>query len=342
MNCVTCSIVAEYASVTTDFADKLAEAMQGPALAIFYSVLGLAVVLHGFKMMFGKQDFWKFATDMAWAVLSALILGTAGPTLVAQTYTATLALAGGASSMVLTVVDANLDRGGYDGMVGLAYLSEKAFTNVFFFTDAIARQATITNWMPHFYGLLLLIPFAAMSLLYFAQVVISIFRLVLLAAFAPVIAITLVFGWGRGLAAASARTLLSSVMVLTGVSIALALVMYTVLSLDIASPTEGGRLGDMPNAGYLLAVAMGWLGAGMMLSAVGIANSITGSALSNGGAILAASGIGLSGAALAAGAKTGLGGMASGAARAAGYAGAAGSKRVQAIHDRLNTPIFDK
>jgi len=115
--------------------------------------------------------------------------------------------------------------------------------------------------------------------------VIAIFRIMMLATLSPYLMLGFGFGWGRDMMKSGLRTLVSAFMVLFGATAALAVMLYGVKALNIGDvdPERIREIASIENPKFLLAVAMGWLGTAFMTEATGMANSISGSSLTNTG-----------------------------------------------------------
>ena len=146
-------------------------------------------------------------------------------------------------------------------------------------------QATLTNPTPILMAVLTVLPYALLLIVYFAQVVVTIFRVMMFAALSPILMTALGFGWGKDIALNGVRTLFAAFMVLFGATIALAICLYGVKELGIAENPESVK--DISNVLRLdsptlwVAIALGWLGTAFMAEATGMANSIAGSQLTN-------------------------------------------------------------
>src|SRR3546814_10034672 len=95
---------------------------------------------------------------------------------------------------------------------------------------------------------------------YFSQVVVAIFRITVLATLSPFMMFGFGFGWGRPMAYAGIRTMLSAFMVLFGATLALGIMLYGVTRLGITkslTPDELRDLASLSNETFLLVLALG-------------------------------------------------------------------------------------
>jgi type IV secretion system protein TrbL len=253
---------------------------------------------------------------------------------------------------------------GLEGMEGLVWVAEHGVYDVFRMGVEIAAEATLTNvGMPIVYAILLILPYFLLLIVYFAQVVVSIFRVMMLAALSPILMLGFAFGWGRGMAFTALRTLFAAFMVLYGATVALAVCLYGVAALNVADPAMTGDVSEIlafDNPTLIVAIILGWLGTAFMAEATGMANSIAGSQLTNTAAAIITAGATATGMTLlrsAANPKNAkrlgkglIGGFDAGryaAGAAKDPAGAANAARenlsagAQKIWDRIKAPSFD-
>lgn len=388
--CITCEVVSEYVSLANKFTQDLSTTLITPMWVIFMALAGLWVVVHGIKMMVGQGDVAGLAKEFVYVMIAAVLMAGQGPGLVNQTYTTALSVMGGAASVVLdggtvgketgiVMADAPSASSGTsaagikntDGMVRLVYTAEQGVYRVFQMAAAMADQMTMTDIMPGIYAVLMVAPYALVLIVYFAQVVVSIFRVMMFAALSPILMLGFGFGWGRGMAVTGLRTLFASFMVLFGATVAVAVCLYGVAALDIGTVDATGNVRDMmsiDNPKLIVVIMLGWLGTAFLAEATGMANSIAGSQLTNQAAAVITAGTVATGMALmkpqnykkvagaagrfASGAGTAAMGAVDGLRYGAGAAmnlsganQAAGSALLnigKKISERLNVPTFDK
>ena len=306
--CFTCEIVSEYVDLANSFTQDLSEALMGPMWALFLAIVGVWVIIQGLRMSIGQTTIIDFTKELVFVLIASLLLSGQGPDLINEIYSASLKIMGAAATVALQVGDDNARNvssyntiGG--GMVSLVRTAEEGVFEVFGMAEEIAAKARLTDPMPILYSLVLVLPYFLVLIVYFSQVVISIFRVMMLATLSPYLMLGFGFGWGRDMAKAGVRTLLSSFMVLFGATAALAVMLYAVRGLDIGNAQD--PMGDISitNTKYLVAVAMGWLGTAFMTEATGMANSISNSSLTNTSAAVITAGAATSVMTLAGGGK---------------------------------------
>lgn len=353
--CFTCDIVAEYVRLAGDFTQDLSELLVGPMWTVFLSMTGLWISVHGIKLMLGQGDLAAFSKEMVFVILAGGLLGGQGPGLVTTTYQAALSVMGSGASVAMAVGSDAADPSGLSGMTELVRTAEQGIFQVFGMTTNILETLAFDNLMPVFYAPLLFLPYLLLLLVFFAQVVVSIFRVMMVSALSPILMMCVGFPWGRAMAFTGLRTLFSAFMVLFGCTIAMGICLYGVRGLGVGDPAIGANLEQflsLTNPKLLMTIALGWLGTAFMAEATSIANSITGSQLTNQAATIITAG------ATATGLSLLKKGMKSPQAAARGVMGGidagrygigvardpkgAASVAAEKIKERLSVPTFDK
>ena len=120
--------------------------------------------------------------------------------------------------------------------------------------------------------------------MFFSQILVAMFRLMMLALLAPFLVAAFGFPWGRPMAFAGLRTALGAVMVLFAATAAVSLALSGINSLEIKEIKDADLIKDiatLTNAKFVLMIIMGWLGASLMMVGTELANSIVGTLLTN-------------------------------------------------------------
>ncbi|MEQ8664839.1 MAG: hypothetical protein RIC16_03860 [Rhodospirillales bacterium] len=372
IDCFTCDIVDEYVRLANGFTQDLMDVLLVPMWGIFLGIAGLWIVSHGIRYIFGKPDIFGFMQELMFLIIAAGLLTGQGADLINLIYQASLSTMSGAASVVLSTaggleVTDRLNEAtgpvsgiqGLEGMTGLVAVAERGVFKVFSVANELLAAATLTNPSPIIFALIMVVPYALLLIVYFAQVVTSIFRVTMFAALSPILMTALGFGWGKNIALSGVRTLFAAFMVLFGATIALAICLYGVKELGVADPDVAGAnvraIASLDNPTLWVAIALGWLGTAFMAEATGMANSIAGSNLTNqAAAVITAGAVGTglalmkqargqwggtlagAGATVAGGAAQGLG-YAAGAMANPGEAAGKLSAGAQAVMDRLNS-----
>lgn len=305
-DCFTCAIVAEYVDLANGYTQELSTALVSAMQTAFLAYIGIWVIVHGYRMILLKATVSDMGKESIFVFISGLLLFGSGPGLVNAVFIASLKMMGAAAATALLV--SNKDIVGPEpsvetlgaGMTELVRVAEEGVISVIRLAYQIAKSVGWTNWLPVLFAIVLIVPYVIVLIVYFAQVVVSIFRLTMLATLSPFMMLGFGFGWGREIATKGIRTVISSFMVLFGSTLALGIMLYGVTSLGLKDMAEvdAGEFANLSNAKFLVAIAMGWLGTAFMTEATSIANSITGSQLSNQAAAIITAGTAATGAAL--------------------------------------------
>ena len=225
-----------------------------------------------------------------------------GPELVNGLYTASLSTVSGAAATVLSAGALSAETGvsientaasgtskiaNLDGMTALVESAEKGIFKVFKMVEVLIESSS--GWGPNVgafvTAVLILLPYALLLIVYFAQVVVTIFRVMAICALSPIIMLMVGFNFSRGMFVTALRTLFASFMVLYGATIALAVCLYGVASMDIAAEPFNEREIELflnwSNPRLWVTIMLGWLGTAFMAEATSIANSISSANLTN-------------------------------------------------------------
>lgn len=304
--CFTCAIVAEYVELANGYTQELSMALVGAMQTAFLAYIGIWVIVHGYRMILLKATVSDLGKESIFVFISGLMLFGSGPGLVNAVFIASLKMMGAAAATALLA--ANKEISGPEpsteslgaGMTELVRVAEEGIISIIELALTVAKSVGWTNWLPVLFAIVLIVPYFLVLVVYFSQVVVSIFRITMLATLSPFMMLGFGFGWGREIATKGIRTVISSFMVLFGSTLALGIMLYGVTSLGLRNmeDVDARQFAQLDNAKFLVAIAMGWLGTAFMTEATSIANSITGSQLSNQAAAIITTGTAATAAAL--------------------------------------------
>ncbi len=296
ITCFTCEPLAEYADLANGFARNLADVLQGPIGLLFLSLSALWIVLGGYSLLLGKTEAKHLTHELVFVIIAAILLGPLGPSAIESVYNMALEMMAGSSNVAFQVTGAELPTNEYEDLPRLAFAAERAFTSVFFVALSIAGSggfsAQVVNTI---YAFVLVLPYVLLVIAYSSQVVIAIFRVVMLAVFAPFLFMAFAFGWGHGMFLAGCKTLIGAILVLFASTVAVSLTIFGVTLLKIGDMAEtseaASKLASLENPQFLVILFMGWAGTAFLAEGTGLANSITHAALTNTGAGIMTAGL---------------------------------------------------
>ena len=279
-------------------------------LILFTSLFGLWFVLMGYRLFFKLADIQEFIKGLVFISVTGLLLSSKAEGLISYVYESALSIMSSSSAVAFDVAGGNsvvdASNSNYAGLTRLAEAAQKAYVKVFQIAYAVASSGSLMNALNWVYALLLIIPYFLLIAAYSSQVVVAVFRAMMVAVFAPFLFVGFAFDWGRSMAKTGINTLLASIMVLFASTAALALAVYGVSNIDVPPDMMRGEglknFVSITNPQFLTILALGWIGTGLMAEGVSIANSIAGTALTNTAAGMMTAGaatVGLAGAARA-------------------------------------------
>ncbi|WP_417844405.1 hypothetical protein [Thalassospira sp.] len=225
---------------------------------------------------------------MFFITIGAGLLSGQGAILVNLIYNTSLATMGGAAAVVLKAaataggeVNGLIDKASanYSGMTQLIFVAEIGFRAVIGMAFEVWSKFSLGNLMAGVYGVLIALPWLLLMVIYFSQVAVSIFRVMMLAALSPYLMMGIGFGWSRGMVVQGLKSLLAAYMVLFGATLAIGLVLYAVAALNLAGYTDAS--GDLQDMKVIVPIVLGWMGFAFVTEATGMANSITQSQFTN-------------------------------------------------------------
>ena len=245
---------------------------------MFVALAGFWIVMAGFRLLLGFANVVEVGREFLFVMVAAALMAGQGPELVNRLL-ASLSTMGAAAKVGLTVGEQPLPPGDSTalgaGMVELVGTAEKEIMKVVNLGWRIAGAWSLSTPMMVVYGLILVVPYFLLWIIYFAQIVISIFRVMMLAALSPFIMLGAGFSWGRDMWKTGVRTMISLRRLVPRRAWSAAALRLGELGLDKVVSTRRSRMAGLSNPKFMMAVALGWLGTAFMAEATGIANSLT-------------------------------------------------------------------
>ena len=271
---------------------------------LFASVVAIWIVWQGIRVILGSLDIAALFREFIFIAIAGALLGAQGSELVNALYRASLSTMSGAAATVLSVgviseetgitfeeysdYDKNSKIAGLDGLTALVETAERGVFGVFMKVETVIQShSAIAKPGEMFTGFFIVLPYAILLIVYFAQVVVTIFRVMAICTFSPILMLLVGFNFGRGMPIAALRSLFASFMVLFGATIALAVCLYGVASLEVSPdptdfvPNNPEKFFEWNNPQLWVTIMLGWLGTAFMAEATSLANSITSASLTN-------------------------------------------------------------
>ena len=285
--CVSCRLVAQYADIANLYVSDLSDRILPAMVILFASLVGLWVIIQAYRIMLGFLSPEELYRELVFVSMGSILLSAFGADFVDKVYHASLAIIGSASEIAFVLADKpDLEKVGittelqeYQNLMSLIYTVEQSVRKVLNLAGSILTEGG-KGILNVFYALVLILPYFLVGVVYFSQLVTSVFRLMILAALSPFLMLAYAFNWGRPMVHSAIRTLLSSVVIMFAVTAAVAMVVYAVDRQNIdALPAEL----NIMDSELILLIILGWMASGFMTEATHIANSITSSSLSNTG-----------------------------------------------------------
>ena len=293
--CWSCDSVVRFTELAEDFTARLAEALSGPIEVLFAALVSLWVVIAGYKLIMRPSAVPDLIQEFFFILIAAALLGAQGGDLISAAYEAALSVMAGASATAFALIGTAPPAGDYEGFALLMAAVEDAVKAVIRVSAALFEAGNAWRPLPWLAALVLIVPFLMLLYLYFAKVIVAIFRVLMIAILAPFLLMAFAFNWGRPMAVAGVRAVMSAVIVLFAATAAVSLAIYGISALSIVEDNyDVGSAADfsvVDNADLVLAILLALLGTALMTEGVGLANSITGSMFSNTASAIIAGGL---------------------------------------------------
>jgi type IV secretion system protein TrbL len=254
-------------------------------LILFTSLTVLWIVIIGYRLILRLVDGPEIVKGFVFITITGLLFTSQSNGLIAQVYSSAIDIMSASSKVAFDVTGGTVAQGGYTGLAALAASGEQAFLTVFKIAQAVGSAGRLMNPLNWLYAAFLVIPYFLLVVAYSSQVVVAIFRAMMVALLAPFLFLAFAFGWGRGMAWSGIKTLLGAMLVLFASTAALALVIFAVNHIPVeANALKNDALdqfASLTNPDFILIMALGWIGTALMTEGVSLANSIAGTALTN-------------------------------------------------------------
>lgn len=331
-----------YVDLSEGFSAGVGSNITAGMTALFIGLATLWVMYTIILIALGRKNPQEIAIEVICIIIAGVVLQNNMVSIVSQGFTAIMDLVGNGASMVFkAAVGPNnaASISGEGGMTGLVCSTEQSLKTVFGIGMDIFNKANALDLHYYLYAILLVLPYILIFVLYVSKTVVTIFRALFIATIFPYLIMAFGSGFLRAQFKAGFNTLIATFLVFMAATISVGLTIYGVNLLATMITIE--KEISILNEQYLVILILGWAGSALMTEGIGLANSITGSSLSNTAAGVMTAGVMGTGAAVASKAMSPAK-MAMGAA--GGVAGVAASTAAHTVANHMSqkSELFDK
>ena len=302
--CFSCHLMGKYTDLAAGYVGDISMILSPIMLDLFNSTVPFWIVV---TLIFVQIKHWtwtRFFQHLGFVFVTYQVFMLNQDDFISYIYhtaleimgqTATLALLGGVDLQIYTT-----QSYAASGMVNLVYTVEEAIEPI---TELawIMMEDTAGVFFPglgFLLGLFLIVPYFFVLTVYFSKVAVAVFRVMMLAMFAPVIIYFSAFSFGKDMWKSALKTLLASIMILLACTAAIAMLMYGAQNIVTELKPTGKDFFTEHKLDVLLLILLGLMGTAFMAEANGIANSLAGTVLSNAATAIMTGGVAAGGAAV--------------------------------------------
>ncbi len=279
--CILCAPTQEYLNQSSDFIAKLSLTMLPDFQLIFGSATALWMTIKGLDVILQRINPHKVLTDeLPWIFIAWALLFINANGLIQMIFNLSIQVLTGISIKIFEVTGAPIGSGG--GLVGLVSALEAAIWSVVEVAQIIIGKFAFPSNMitPIILSILLVLPYMLLLIVYFSQIIVNVFRIVILSTFLPFIFMAVGFGFWREMGKTAFKTILASIMVMSASTIVVSFAIFVVNSLGIELNENLGEV-NFSNEKIIFGVIIGWAMSALLAEGTSIANSIAGSSLTN-------------------------------------------------------------
>ncbi|WP_135078583.1 hypothetical protein [Terasakiella sp. SH-1] len=341
-DCILKETIDTYVGLSTGFSAEVGSNITAGMTALFIGLGTLWIMYTIILIALGRRNPQEIALEIIYIIIAGALLQSNMVSLVSQGFTAIMDLVGNGASMVFKAAVGPSNAAlisGEGGMTGLVCSTEKSLATVFGIAMTIFDKANALDLHFYLYAILLVLPYILIFVLFVSKTVVTVFRALFIATIFPYLVMAFGSGFLRAQTKAGVNTLIATFLVFMAATISVGLTIYGVNILATMVEIEDEI--SILNPQYLTILILGWAGSALMTEGIGLANSITGSSLSNTAAGVMTAGVMGTGAAIAS--KTmSPAKMAMGAA--GGVAGVAVSAAAHTVANHMSqkSEMFDK
>lgn len=309
-----CKAFVTFSDSTTAFIGTLSTALNPGILNLFSSLTALWVLWKGMQLALGMINPLQILHELFWVIVASSLLLSQDKGLIKTAYDSTISLMSGASGIAGSLTNTS-DIG---SLKDLLKNTESYFGTVFSLGKQAIDQGSAANPLNWLAGINLMIPYMLLMIAYSSQLTVAVFRMSYLSLISPFIMMSIGFSSTRPMAVSWFRTILSTIMVLFAATLVVTIIvsfassdleklkdsMYITTTYNNDSDANGSSTGigntttyeskaPIYTLGkYWVLVALGWMSTALLAEGTALANSITGSVLTNVAAGIMTAGMG--------------------------------------------------
>ncbi|WP_119309760.1 type IV secretion system protein [Cohaesibacter haloalkalitolerans] len=286
MDCTTCTVFEAFVNNSSGFVDQMVSNVEGPLTGLVIAIATVWIVWVGIQVVLGSLDVPHAVKQVVFMVLGfGAFLGV--DAIIGTVFDTAISVLGGLSASIT-----GYSGDGASGISSLLMAIESQISKVVTIVAIFIGDGSGTPWgvvayvMRAIYGVLLLIPYGLLLILFLAQTATCLFRVTLICGLSPFIVALSGFPFGSGLYAQAIRTLISAIATMLAVTLVFSIVTkcFDILNIGGESSLSPEEFASLSSGPYLLALIMGWLGCALMSEAISISGSIAGAMLGSVGA----------------------------------------------------------
>ena len=284
--CITCEITRTYIDIADKYIDTISGLLVDPVRVLFTALISLWIVYSSIKFIAGNHTPQKFFMECIFVLIAfGLLTSVEGAELVKSIYKTSLDVMAQLSIVAITAGDSAPSlKPGETPFIQMIRATEKGISGVLAAAFEFFQNGAFYDARTYIYPALIIVPYALVVVLLFAKIVVSIFRLMILALSAPFLIMAFGFPWGRDLAKKGIISTVSSVMVMFATAAAVGLLLFGVNEFyPVGAFDKKAFQGDPygSDSQLLAVIVLGWLGTGLMREGISLANTLTGSLLND-------------------------------------------------------------
>ncbi len=290
-NCILCGVAESFFDKSEKFVEAISLAFISDFQIIFASATILWLTLQGIEIASGRKEamqvFLKESPNIfiAWALLYLNPNGT-----ILLIFNLVNEIMTGISIKVFEVGGVPVAGAGLAGLINSVEEGVNKILDISL--DILSTTGILDPIIPLIMSGLLILPYALILIAYLSQIIVSLFRLIVLALFAPFLFLAYGFGFTQDMTKTGIKTTIATIMVMTSSTLCVSMLFFIVDSLKIH---DGNFKVQWSDPDLQLAILAGWAFTALLAEGTSLANSLAQSSLTNAAAGLMSAGMGMAG-----------------------------------------------